>query len=56
MKILNKRQVRWAEILEKYKFTIHYILEKNNNKTNTFNRRSDLIKKIKNIITIETIF
>ena len=44
-KILNRRQIRWAEILEKYKFTIYYIPEKNNNKINIFSRRPDLIEK-----------
>ena len=53
-KILNKRQIRWAEIFEKYKFTIYYILKKNNNKANIFSRRSNLIKKkTKSILAIK---
>ena len=56
IKILNRRQVRWAEMFRKYKFTIYYILKKNNNKVNVFSRRPDLIKKIKNIFVIGTAF
>ena len=37
-KILNKRQIRWTEILGKYKFIIYYILKKNNGRANIFNR------------------
>ena len=44
-KILNRRQVRWVEIFEKYKFIIYYILEKNNGRINTLSRRPDLIEK-----------
>ena len=43
-------------MLEKYKFIIYYILKKNNGKINTFSRRPDLIKKIKNILAIKTVF
>ena len=46
-KILNRRQVRWAEIFKKYKFTIYYILKKDNSRINVFNRRLNLIKKNK---------
>ena len=52
-KILNRRQIRWAEIFGKYKFIIYYILGKNNSKANIFSRRLDLIKKIKNILAIK---
>ena len=45
IKILNRRQVRWVKIFKKYKFTIYYILKKNNDKINIFSRRSNLIKK-----------
>ena len=45
IKILNKRQVRWAEMLEKYKFIIYYMLKKNNNRANVFSRGPNLIKK-----------
>ena len=56
-KILNKRQVRWAEIFKKYKFIIYYILEKNNNKINVLSCRPNLIKKkIKNMFVIEIAF
>ena len=49
-KILNKQQIRWAKMLEKYKFIIYYMPEKNNDKINTLNRRLDLIKKNKKYI------
>ena len=32
-------------MLEKYKFIIYYILEKNNSRANIFSRRLNLIKK-----------
>jgi hypothetical protein len=43
-KELNKRQVRWFEKLEQYKFKILYILEKENDKADALSRRSDHIK------------
>ena len=43
IKILNKRQAEWFKKLKKYKFKIYYILKKNNTKTNTLNKRLDLI-------------
>ena len=45
IKILNRRQVRWVKIFEKYKFIIYYILEKNNGRINALSRRLNLIKK-----------
>ena len=51
-KILNKQQIRWAEIFEKYKFTIYYILGKNNSRINIFSRRPDLIKKKQEIYSL----
>jgi len=44
IKQLNKRQIRWLEQLEQYKFKIQYILEKNNNKANALSKRSNYIK------------
>jgi len=43
-KELNRRQVRWFEKLEQYKFKILYILEKENDKADALSRRSDHIK------------
>jgi predicted ATPase len=47
-KILNRRQVRWAEELASYKFKIYYRKGSKNGKTDALNRRSDyLVKKRK---------
>jgi len=43
-KKFNRRQVRWFEKLEQYKFKILYILEKKNDKADALNRRSNHIK------------
>ena len=44
IKQLNRRQVRWLERLEQYKFKIQYILGKDNGRANALSRRSDHIK------------
>jgi len=44
IKQLNKRQIRWLERLEQYKFKIQYILDKDNDRADALNRRSDHIK------------
>ena len=44
IKQLNKRQVKWLKLLRQYKFRIQYTLEKNNDRTNALNRRSDHMK------------
>ncbi len=44
IKQLNRRQVRWLERLEQYKFKIQYILGKNNGKANALSKRSDHIE------------
>ena len=41
IKELNRRQVRWAEELEQYKFKIHYISRKENGRADALNRRCD---------------
>jgi len=41
-KKLNKRQVKWVEILIKYYFKIKYIKGINNAKANIFNKRIKL--------------
>jgi len=43
-KKLNKRQVRWFEKLEQYKFKILYTSEKKNGKADALSRRSDHMK------------
>jgi hypothetical protein len=40
-KELNKRQMRWFEKLEQYKFKILYTLRKENGRTDALSRRSD---------------
>ena len=54
-KELNKRQVRWAEMLAKYYFEIKHVKELNNSKTNILSRKKKLFKKIKNKFTKELI-
>jgi hypothetical protein len=45
-KVLNRRQVKWAEKLASYKFKIYYRKESKNGKADALNRRSDyLVKK-----------
>ena len=44
IKQLNRRQIRWLERLEQYKFKIQYILGKNNGKANALSKRSDHMK------------
>jgi hypothetical protein len=44
IKQLNKRQIRWLERLEQYKFKIQYILDKDNDRANALSKRSDHIK------------
>ncbi len=41
IKQLNRRQVRWLERLEQYKFKIQYILGKNNGRADALSKRSD---------------
>ena len=43
-KELNRKQIRWSELLGQYKFKIIYTPGKNNGKTNAFSRRSNHIK------------
>ena len=40
-KTLNRRQVRWAELLGQYKFKIHYTPGKENGRADALSRRSD---------------
>ena len=42
-KALNRRQVRWAELLGQYKFRIHYTPGKENGRADALSRRSDYI-------------
>ena len=44
IKELNRRQVRWFEKLEQYKFKILYILKKENGKADALSRRSNHMK------------
>ena len=44
-KKLNRKQVRWSEELEQYKFTIRYTSNKNNDKANALSRQQDYNKK-----------
>jgi hypothetical protein len=44
IKQLNRRQVRWLERLEQYKFKIKYILNKDNNKVDALSKRNNHIK------------
>jgi hypothetical protein len=44
-KELNRRQVRWAELLRQYKFKICYTLGKDNGRADALSRRSDYIKE-----------
>ena len=37
------KQVRWFELLEQYKFTIHYISKKNNGRADALSKRPDYI-------------
>lgn len=43
-KQLNRRQIRWSKKLEQYKFKIRYTSEKNNDRADALNRRSDHMK------------
>ena len=40
-KKFNKKQIRWSKLLGQYKFKIIYTPNKNNGKTNAFNRKSN---------------
>ena len=40
-KELNRKQIRWSELLGQYKFKIIYTPNKNNGKANAFSRRSN---------------
>ena len=42
-KVLNSRQIKWAELFAQYKFTIHYTPERENGRADTLNRRPDYI-------------
>ncbi len=44
IKQLNRRQIRWLERLEQYKFKIQYILDKDNDRADALSRRSDHIE------------
>jgi hypothetical protein len=44
-KTLNRRQVRWSELLGQYKFTIKYTPGKENGRADALSRRSDYMKK-----------
>ena len=44
IKALNRRQVRWAELLGQYKFKIHYTLGKENGRADALSRRSNYIE------------
>jgi hypothetical protein len=41
IKVLNRRQVRWAEILASYNFQIYYQKGSENGRADTLNRRAD---------------
>ena len=43
-KQLNRRQVRWLELLEQYKFKIQYTLGKDNRRADALSRRSNYIE------------
>ena len=43
-KQLNRRQMRWSELLRQYKFNIQYTSEKENDRANALSRRSDHMK------------
>ena len=43
IKALNRRQVRWLELLGQYKFKILYTLRKDNRRADALSRRSDYI-------------
>ena len=45
IKQFNRRQIRWAELLEQYKFKILYTPEKENSRADILSRRKDLITK-----------
>ena len=42
IKVLNRRQVRWLEMLGEYKFRILYTPGKDNGRADALSRRSDL--------------
>ena len=44
-KVLNRRQVRWAEELASYRFKIYYRKGSKNSKADALNRRSDYLIK-----------
>ena len=44
IKKLNWQQIRWLKLLLFYKFRIKYRSDKNNDRADTLNRRSDIIK------------
>jgi hypothetical protein len=43
-KQLNRRQVRWSELLGQYKFKIIYTPRKDNGRADALSRRADLIQ------------
>lgn len=43
-KKLNRRQVRWSELLGQYKFKVHYTPGKNNRRADALSRRHDYIQ------------
>ena len=44
IKQLNQKQIKWSKLFEQYKFTIQYTFEKDNDKIDALNKRSDHIK------------
>ena len=43
MKHLNRRQIRWSELLDQYKLKIIYTSKKKNGRVNTLSRRNSYI-------------
>ena len=43
-KVLNRRQVRWSELLSRYDFTITYRSGRENSKADALSRRPDYLK------------
>ena len=44
IKELNRRQIKWFELLKEYKFKIYYTLKKENDRANTLNHKCNYIK------------
>ena len=41
IKILNRRQIRWSELLGQYKFKIQYISNKKNGRIDALNKKNN---------------